>query len=139
VIRRYLAIQQIRFEEKLKVTWDVDERVLTSRVPAFLLHPLVENAVKYGMQTSTLPLQVGIRIERAEGDGRVVVDVSNSGAWVSSDGSESNGRHHLNGAGLGLEIVRRRLEQRYPDNHTFVIGERQGRVHAVIELPPAPA
>jgi hypothetical protein len=140
VIRRYIAIQQIRFEEKLQVTWDVDDRVLSCRVPAFLLHPLVENAVKYGMQTSPLPLQVGIRIERADSDGRVVVDVSNSGAWVSSDGSEGNGRrHHLNGAGLGLEMVRRRLEQRYPDNHSFVIGERQGRVHAVVELPPAPA
>jgi len=139
VIRRYLAIQQIRFEEKLQVAWDVDERALACPVPAFLLHPLVENAVKYGMQTSTLPLQVGIRIERAEGDGRVIVDVSNSGAWVSSDGIESNGRHHLNGAGLGLEIVRRRLEQRYPDTHSFVIGERQGRVHAVVELPPGTA
>jgi two-component system LytT family sensor kinase len=139
VIRRYLAIQQIRFEEKLQVTWDVDERALSCVVPAFLLHPLVENAVKYGMQTSALPLQVGIRIERAEGDGRVVVDVSNSGAWVSSDGSDGNRRHHLNGAGLGLEIVRRRLEQRYPDTHSLVIGERQGRVHAVVELPPAAA
>ena len=113
--------------------------MLTCPVPAFLLHPLVENAVKYGMQTSPLPLQVGIRIERADADGRVVVDVSNSGAWVSSDGFESNGRPHLNGAGLGLEIVRRRLEQRYPDTHSFVIGERQGRVNAVVELPPAPA
>lgn len=139
VIRRYLAIQQIRFEEKLAVTWNVDERALSCVVPSFLLHPLVENAVKYGMQTSPLPLQLGIRIERAEADGRIVVDVSNSGAWVSSDAIESNGRHHLNGAGLGLEIVRRRLEQRYPDTHTFVIGERQGRVHAVVELPPAPA
>jgi hypothetical protein len=139
VIRRYLAIQQIRFEEKLAVTWDVDARALSCVVPAFLLHPLVENAVKYGMQTSALPLQVGIRVERAEQDGRIIVDVSNSGAWVSSDGFESNGRPHLNGAGLGLEIVRRRLEQRFPDTHTFVIGERQGRVHAVVELPPAQA
>jgi hypothetical protein len=139
VIRRYLAIQQIRFEEKLQVTWEVDERVLACPVPAFLLHPLVENAVKYGMQTSALPLQVGIRIERADGDGRVIVDVSNSGAWVSSDGSEGVTRHQFNGAGLGLEIVRRRLEQRYPDTHSLVIGERQGRVHAVVELPPAAA
>jgi two-component system, LytTR family, sensor kinase len=127
VIRRYLAIQQIRFEEKLRVTWDVDERTLACPVPAFLLHPLVENAIKYGMQTSSLPLLVGIQIQR--GEDRLVLDVSNSGAWVSPDG------HHANGAGLGLEIVRRRLEQRYPDTHAFVIGERQGRVHAVIELP----
>src|SRR5262249_42121886 len=119
VIRRYLAIQQIRFEEKLKITWDVDDRTLACPVPAFLLHPLVENAIKYGMQTSALPLSVGIQIHR--GDDRLVLDVSNSGAWVSPDG------HHANGAGLGLEIVRRRLEQRYPDTHSFVIGERQGR------------
>ena len=137
VIRRYLAIQQIRFEEKLQVTWDVDERVLSCPVPAFLLHPLVENAVKYGMQTSALPLQVGIRIERADG----------VGAWSSTCRTPARGfrlmessgtAHHLNGAGLGLEIVRRRLEQRYPDTHSLVIGERQGRVHAVVELPPAP-
>jgi hypothetical protein len=129
VIRRYLAIQQIRFEEKLHVTWDVDDRALACPVPAFLLHPLVENAIKYGMQTSMLPLRLHVRIYVDQS--RVVVEVSNSGAWVASN------THHLNGAGLGLEIVRRRLEQRYPDMHRFDIGERQGRVSAVIELPLA--
>jgi two-component system, LytTR family, sensor kinase len=130
VIRRYLAIQQIRFEEKLQVEWDIDERVLKSPVPAFLLHPLVENAVKYGMHTSALPLRLRISVQQGD-DGRVLLDVSNSGAWVSPDAPR------MSGAGIGLEIVRRRLEQRYPNTHSFVVGERQGRVHAVIEVPAA--
>jgi hypothetical protein len=128
VLKRYLAIQQIRFEEKLQVEWDVDDRVLESAVPAFLLHPLVENAIKYGMHTSTLPLRLRISIQQGE-DERLLLDVSNSGAWLPSEEAR------MNGAGLGLEIVRRRLEQRYPLAHSFVVGERQGRVHAVIELP----
>ena len=60
-IRSYLAIQKIRFEERLEVTWEVSAGgAPPARLPGFLVHPLVENAVKHGMETSPMPLRIGI-------------------------------------------------------------------------------
>jgi len=128
VLRRYLSIQQVRFEEKLLVAWDVDPRALDRRVPAFLLHPLVENAIKYGMQTSELPLRISIAVRELAG--RVQISVANSGRLQAA--RSLNGP--MQGAGLGLEIVRRRLAQRFPETHRFSLAERDGQVHAVVDL-----
>jgi hypothetical protein len=54
----YLRIEEIRHEEKLDVSMELDEAARDVPVPAFLFHQLVENAVKHGMNTSTLPLRV---------------------------------------------------------------------------------
>ena len=63
-IRTYLDIEKIRFEEKLDIRFEVEPSAESFRVPSFLLHPLIENAIKFGMQTSPLPLM----IEVAESD-----------------------------------------------------------------------
>ncbi len=57
-IRRYLALEQVRYEERLQVAFEVEPAAESRRVPSFLLHPLAENAVKYGIRTSPRPLRV---------------------------------------------------------------------------------
>ena len=61
--RRYLAIEQIRFGERLQLSWDIDARVGAARVPPLVLQPLVENAVRHGIE----PAEQGGRIWRAGG------------------------------------------------------------------------
>ena len=80
-IDSYLAIQRIRFEEQLDATVRVDDSAMKVAVPCFLIHPLVENAVKYGMKTSALPLRIRIEVTR-DGDG-VAIRVSNTGRLLS--------------------------------------------------------
>jgi two-component system, LytTR family, sensor kinase len=64
VVERYLALETIRFEDKASVRIDVDPQVKEIHVPGFLLHPLLENSIKYGMQTSPMPLQIRLTAKR---------------------------------------------------------------------------
>jgi LytS/YehU family sensor histidine kinase len=128
--RNYLAIEKIRYEDKLSVKFDIEPSVEDFRIPTLLIHPLVENALKYGMQTSALPLEIAITARG--GGGSLRLEVTNSGAWVesSSNGSKTNGR----GAGIGLENIRQRLEQAFPQGHHLDVFEQDGRVRAVVQI-----
>ena len=59
-IEHYFKIEKKRFEEKLQVVFNIDEKSEEFPVLSFLVHPLVENAVKFGMQTSKMPLQINL-------------------------------------------------------------------------------
>lgn len=74
--RRYLAIEEIRFGERLQVEWALDPDAGGARVPPLLLQPLVENAVKHGVEPSDSGARVRIHTER-RGD-QVVIEVTNT-------------------------------------------------------------
>ncbi len=133
-IENYLAIQRIRFEEKLVVTTRVDPALLDLRLPGFLLHPLVENAVKYGMETSAPPLRIELDIGfRGE---EVVFRVANTGRLVTA--AEAAPDQPRNGTGTGLNNVTQRLRLAFPNRHHFSLVERDGWVRTEIVLHPAP-
>ena len=98
--RRYLAIEQIRFGKRLQVQWQIDEadaRVGAARVPPLVLQPLVENAVRHGVEPSARGGRV--RVQAAVQRGQVVVLVSNT------VGDEPGSPGH----GMALHNVRERL------------------------------
>ena len=124
-IENYLSIEKVRFEEKLYVLVDVEPSAREWLVPPFLLHPLVENAVKHGMRTSPMPLRVELRARAA--NGRLTLEVRNTGEWQS-------GTDGTNGTGTGLSNVRARLEQLYPGRHSLNVVREAGRVATVVEI-----
>ncbi len=128
-VRAYAAVEAVRFEEKLRFAIEVDDAALGARVPSFLLHPLVENAVKYGMQTSPMPLRVALRV--AARGGRLQIEVTNTGRWVDP-GERAGGAP---GTGIGLGNVRERLRHAYPRGHRFSAESRGGEVRVRLELP----
>jgi len=132
-IENYLAIQRIRFEEKLAVTVQVDPELNEFVVPCFLVHPLVENAVKHGMETSEPPLRIEIEIAARGPDLRI--RVSNTGRLVPAAPAEPGSPR--DGTGTGLKNVAQRLELAFPGRHAFAVTERDGWVHAEIVLRPA--
>ena len=98
--RRYLAIEQIRFGKRLQVDWQIDSadaRVGTARVPPLVLQPLVENAVRHGVEPSARGGRV--RVQAVVQRGQVVVLVSNT------VGDEPGSPGH----GMALHNVRERL------------------------------
>ncbi len=127
-LKNYLNIEQVRFEEKLQVNFDIAPEAETFPLPNFLLHPVVENAVKYGMQTSELPLEIEIKAEIK--NNTLFIEVSNSGKWNSSNGTNPQS----NGTQVGIENVRKRLEQFFPKRHRFETSERDGRVYVSLEI-----
>ena len=128
ILERYLAIESVRFEEKLCMRVEVPPEVRDIRVPGFLLHPLIENAIKFGMQTSTLPLHVCLTAKRTASSLRVAI--ANTGRWVIPQNGLAGGSR----IGLGMRIVAQRLEQAFPGRHRFQCQERDGWVENVIEI-----
>jgi sensor histidine kinase YesM len=129
-IQNYLDIQRIRFDDALDAAIDADDAAARTQLPGFLIHPLVENAVKYGYETSDPPLRVRVRARR-DGD-RLDVEVANTGRWL--DGGNGNG------TGTGLRNLRERLRHLYPDRHSLDIGGDDGwvRIRLVIDVAAEP-
>lgn len=101
--RLYLEIESVRYPKRLRVSINIPEDVMNQKVPALILQPLVENAIKYGVSRTTRPVQITIKAER---DGNnLVLSVTDDGEAVDSN--------HVGGNGIGLANVRDRLEARY--------------------------
>lgn len=132
-VRGYLAIERARFEERLDARVDIEPAALRCEVPAFLLNPLVENAVKHGaVGTADAPLVLRVEGRLVE-QGRLRIVVENTGRL--GDGRDGrDGRGGLPG-GLGLANVRARLAALHPADHRIDIEQTDGRVRVVVELP----
>lgn len=130
-IRNYLAIEKIRFGNRLEAVFEIAPAAETYQLPSFLLHPLIENALKYGMQTSASPLKIGLAAQVR--NGTLHLEVSNTGSWVSpaENGNDIPG---ANGMGIGLQNVRQRLQQLFPGKSRFEIRASEGWVRAIIEI-----
>lgn len=127
----YLAIEKIRFEEKLIIKTDIDPKTDNYVMPAFMLQPLLENAIKYGLRTHALPLEIGLTIKLI--NGHLNFCVSNTGHWVKDS---TTGEYTLSPRlGVGLQNIRKRLQQRYAGQHRFNITENNNRVLITIEIP----
>jgi LytS/YehU family sensor histidine kinase len=129
-VRRYLAIEQARFGDRLRVRIDVEPEVLPATVPTLVLQPVVENAVKYAVA----PREEGGRVTveaHAEGD-VLLLAVCDDGPGIHDDATD--------GLGLGLANVRDRLHELYGDAGRMALEEpRDGglcvRLHLPLRLP----
>jgi LytS/YehU family sensor histidine kinase len=128
-LRKYLAIEQTRFEDKLVVAIDVERMAEDSIVPGLLVHPLLENAIKHGMRTSPMPLQV--RLRACLEDGRLVIEVANTGELAEPDPTQQSQPADM---GIGLQNVRDRLAHSYPDRHEFEVFQDGDWVRAIISI-----
>jgi LytS/YehU family sensor histidine kinase len=128
-VNNYLLIEKIRFEDKLDVAIEIAPAAEEFRVPVFLVHPLVENAIKHGMRTSALPLK--IRLKAAAPDGSLDLEVANTGRWSDESDARLPGP---GGTGTGLDNVLRRLEQVYRGRYRFDVGEQDGWVRARMRI-----
>jgi LytS/YehU family sensor histidine kinase len=105
----FMAIEQRRFSDRLVFAMDVADEARQVMVPAMVLQPLVENAVKHGVEEDPDAGKVSL-VSRLE-DGRLHMDLFNDGPRLKQGFSE----------GVGLSNTRRRLAHRYGDDYAFEI------------------
>ncbi len=121
--RRYLDIEQVRFGDRLQVEWALDPSAGSARVPPLVLQPLVENAVKHGVEPSAGGAQVKVSTQRR--GGTVVIKVTNT---VPS----GQGRP---GHGVAQDNVRDRLRLLHDVQGQFQTVLKDGIYQVRMEVP----
>lgn len=124
-VRTYLQIEKIRFGDRLRFEILMEEDAAVMRVPGLILQPLVENAVKYGVE----PLVGGgtIDISVTAPEGRIRLSILN----------EVDPERVTQGTQIGLRNVRRRLAATYGDDASLDTQSGESTFAVVIDLPPA--
>lgn len=128
-IKHYFEIQKIRYEEKLEIYYNIEPSAEEFPILSFMIYPLVENAVKYGMLTSSLPLKILLSAKVKSCELEIVVE--NSGKWISEN---EKGIEVDKGTGTGIENVKARLENAFKDNFSFNIEQQDNKVKVIIKI-----
>jgi two-component system sensor histidine kinase AlgZ len=125
VVSDYLALESIRFDDRLRVRIQMQESVGQHEIPAMLLQTLVENAIKYGVERSSMNGELSIRAD-IEG-ARLRIEVENEGS-LQNPAPESTQ--------IGMANAQERLRIVYGDSASLNLNaSRQGRVTATILIP----
>lgn len=130
-MEKYLSIERIRFEERLDATVECDPEVSGLRVPSFILHPLVENAIRHATPGPGGRITVRVRAS-ALADGGAELEVANPGQLGA-------GRQGGSGAFIGLRNVRERLAALEGGRASLHLREESGWVRASVRLGPSVA
>jgi hypothetical protein len=126
LVERYLAIEQIRFQERLEIRVAAEPDALEALVPALILQPLVENAIRHGIERRAAPGRV--EVEALRRNGTLVLRVQDT-----CSGTPGALR---DGAGIGLSNTQARLRHLYGDRQHFELSEVPGGgAVALVELP----
>jgi two-component system LytT family sensor kinase len=129
-VRRFLAIEEIRFSDRLRPVLNVDPALLGAAVPEFLLQPLVENALRHGLAKRVTATMLTIEARR-EGD-ELVLAVTDDGPGPRGAGGGPDEPRE----GVGLSNTRERLATLYGDRAGLLLtATPQGGAVAVVRLP----
>jgi two-component system LytT family sensor kinase len=129
--RLYLDIEQVRFPDRLEVNIDIPDDLMEARIPALILQPLVENAIKYGVSATTARVELAIRARRLDG-GRMQLDVTNRA--IGSKSKKGPAPTH-EGTGLGLSNVSQRLQAHFGPKADVRYGPVPGGYEVSLAMP----
>jgi sensor histidine kinase YesM len=125
-IEKYLEIERIRFRDRLSVEIRVDPAALDIEVPSLVLQPLVENAIRHGLEPHARPGRIEIDVRR--GPDAITLSVRDNGAGMPPNGFTREG--------IGLANTRARLRELYGDRHRFELSNHAtGGLEVRLTLP----
>lgn len=121
ILETYLAIEKIRFGDRLQFKMNCPDELFLEKTPRFLLQPIVENAIKYGYQKASN--SIDIQIDISKNDNSIEFKIYDSGAPFSENMP----------SGYGLQSIRKKLALLYPDRHELAF-VNQPKKHVAITL-----
>lgn len=125
LVKLYLDIQLIRFGDRLTITYNLPDETLNKRVPVFIIQPLVENAIRHGIEP--VSDSGNIRISSFLKHNRLLINIEDDGAGLVKR-KDSNG--------IGLSNIRERLKNHFGENYDLQIEKKEPKGTIVeIELP----
>ncbi|MCJ8292647.1 MAG: histidine kinase [Flavobacteriales bacterium] len=124
-LNRYVAIEQIRFGDRLIVTLDIQESALEKKVPALILQPIIENAIKYGLYGSLDDVEISISIKNF--DNKIDVIVKNP---FDQDAQRASA-----GTGYGLTSIRKKIYLIYGQQQQLETKAENGQFTTHLTIP----
>jgi signal transduction histidine kinase len=132
--RLYLDIEKVRFPRRLKAEFDIPEELENARLPALLLQPIVENAIKHAVSPMRDKVTLSI-VAREAGPGRFTIEISNTGGRPAPANSHGNGNGAIS-TGVGIANVCQRLSARFGSLAKCAYGPRgDGGYSVLLTLP----
>jgi two-component system LytT family sensor kinase len=122
LVKNYLELEKIRFEERLRIRYDVPENTLNCEIPPLMLQTIVENSIKHGISKSIEGGEISVVTSLI--DKTLFITISNTGKLDNT----------LAENGVGLENTRKRLEIIYGENASFDINQNGDNVVAEINI-----
>lgn len=119
MVSHYLELEKMRFEERLMVVWEIDDRLNDFKIPPFCLQMLVENAIKHGISNIIQGGEILISTKRVEDE--ILIQVTNSGKL----GNEMD-------TGIGIANTIRRLDIQFSGKAEFILKEEENKVIATL-------
>lgn len=137
-VRTYVALEQARYDDRLKVHYDVDPQVLAAQVPVLTIQPLVENAVKHGLARKagggTITLKA--RADPLAGATRIVVRDDGVGMAPEVLSGVLDGTYKADSGGVGLANISGRLQSLFGERYHLDIRSSPGKGTRIdLELP----
>jgi LytS/YehU family sensor histidine kinase len=128
-LRLYIDIEQLRFQNRVQVTWQVASDTLDAAVPTLLWHPILENAMLHGLAPTGMDGRIVIAARREEED--LVLEIRDNGRGLPETGVQREG--------VGLRSIRERVVQLYGARGRFTLETAPGGgTVAALRLPYAP-
>jgi two-component sensor histidine kinase len=128
MVKSYLVLMQIRMGERLRYQIDMVDPAGAARVPPLLLQPLVENAIRHGLEPK---VEGGtVRITASVQDTHLTITIEDDGM-----GNAVVQRSSAAGSGLALENIRARLQTRYGENATMALETMPAGTRVSVQLP----
>lgn len=125
-VNTYLILEKARFREKLRIHREIDPTLIDCQVPVLTLQPLVENAIKHGIQPKMGPGTVSISARRVNGE--MVFEIRDDGVGISDDIMPKVLRPGFgSGNGVGLSNVHERLRSLFGEDYGLRIESEEGK------------
>lgn len=129
VLRLYLEIEKVRFDDRLEVNWEIDPTCESALVPSMILQPLIENAIKHAISKMENGGQIAISAKRFGND--LLIDVADNGPGADIKDGQLKREN-----GVGLVNIRERLHSLYQRNFAFSVEHNQpSGVRVRLRLP----
>lgn len=138
LVQSYMTIQQLRFEDELRFETQVPQGLLDAEIPKLSLQPLVENAIRYGLEENADGCLVRVQARQIEDE--LVIEVANSGSRFPPDllrRLESN-ELHAHGFGIGIVNIHKRLRLMFGEAYGLVFCNEDNMAVVQMHIPYRP-
>ena len=134
-LQLYLEIERMRFEERLRTEFRIDDDAAKACIPSFLLQPLIENSIKYGVSAQEEGARISLAAIKIGSRLRLTVSDTGPGLQGNQNAAEAVARRPSS-TGVGLANIKERLAQAYGEEHRFDIETPpDGGFTVILEVP----